>query len=114
MNAYEQLLVIRDRLEHLGAHEDSVAMVEKLIKRAEPESDSPLNVPQLQMLRHMLRQREVIDNYNIYNDLQELMSDYEDRPREERAEIEEEEHRPRPHSYYREQKEKERGKRAGE
>ena len=110
MNAYEQLLVIRDRLEHQGAHEDSIAMVDKLVKRAEPDRDSPLNVPQVQMLRHMLRQREVLDNYNIYNDLQELMSDYEDRPREDRAEIEEEEHRPRPHSYYREQKMKERGK----
>jgi hypothetical protein len=113
MNAYEQLLVIRDRLEHLGAHEDSIAMVDKLVKRAEPDRDSPLNVPQIQMLRHMLRQREVIDNYNIYNDLQELMGDYEERPREERAEIEEEEHRPRSHSYYREQKMKERGKKAG-
>ncbi len=108
MNAYEQLLVIRDRLEHLGAHEDSIAMVDKLIKRAEPDRESQLNVPQVQMLRHMLRQREVIDNYNIYNDLQELMSDYEERPREERSELEEEEHRPKPHSFYRQQKMKER------
>ena len=108
MNAYEQLLVIRDRLEQLGAHEDSVAMVEKLIKRAEPDRNSQLSVPQVQMLRHMLRQREVIDNYNIYNDLQELMGDYEDRQREERSELEEEEHRPRPHSFYRQQKMKER------
>jgi hypothetical protein len=110
MNAYEQLMVIRDRLEHQGAHEDSISMVDKLIKRAEPDRDSPLNVPQVQMIRHMLRQREVLDNYTIYNDLQELMSDFEDRPREERAEIEEDEHRPKPHSYYREQKMKERGK----
>jgi hypothetical protein len=110
MNAYEQLLVIRDRLENQGAHEDSIAMVDKLVKRAEPDRDSPLNVPLVQMVRHMLRQREVLDNYAIYNDLQELMGDYEDRPREERGEIEEEEHRPRPHSYYREQKNKERGK----
>src|ERR1051326_7479007 len=110
MNAYEQLLVIRDRLENQGAHEDSIAMVDKLVKRAEPDRDSPLNVPLVQMVRHMLRQREVLDNYAIYNDLQELMGDYEDGPREECVAIEEEEHRPRPHSYYREQKNKERGK----
>jgi len=85
-------------------------MVDKLIKRAEPDRESQLNVPQMQMLRHMLRQREVIDNYNIYNDLQELMGEYEERQREERPEIEEEEHRPRPHSYYREQRLKERSK----
>ncbi len=110
MNAYEQLLVIRDRLEHQGAHEDSIEMVDRLIKRAEPDRNSELNVPQVQMLRHMLRQREVIDNYNIYNDLQELMGDYEERQREERPEVDEEEHRPRPHSYYRDQKLKERKK----
>ncbi len=110
MNAYQQLLAIRGKLEQIGAHEDSIAMVDKLIKRAEPDRDSPINVPQIQMLRHMLRQREVIDNYNIYDDLQELISEYEERPREQRSELEEEEHRPKPHSYYRQQKMKERSK----
>lgn len=111
MNAYEQLLTIRDRLEQNGAHEDSIAMVDKLIKRAEPDRESQIGVPQVQLLRHMLKQREVIDNYNIYDDLQELMGDYEERPREERSELEEEEHRPKPHSFYRQQKMKEREKR---
>src|SRR5690349_11158128 len=110
MNAYEQLVAIRDRLEQLGAHEDSVAMVSRLIKRTEPERDSPTNVPQSMLLRHMLRQREVLDNYSIYNDLQELMSEYDERRSEERAELEEEDHQPKPHSYYRQQKMKEREK----
>ena len=107
MNAYEQLVLIRDRLEQQGAHEDSIAMVEKLIKRTEPDRNSQTNVPQSMMLRHMLRQREVLDNYSIYNDLQELMGDYEERREEERSELDEEEHRPKPHSYYRQQKLKE-------
>lgn len=110
MNAYEQLVIIRDRLEQLGAHEDSIAMVNRLIKRTEPDRDSETNVPQSMVLRHMLRQREVLDNYSIYNDLQELVSEYEDRRSEERSELEEEERRPRPHSYYRQQKMKEREK----
>lgn len=110
MNAYEQLLTIRDKLEQNGAHEDSIAMVDKLIKGAEPVRESQISVPQVQLIRHMLKQREVLDNYNIYDDLQELMGDYEERPREERSELEEEEHRPRPHSFYRQQKMKERDK----
>ena len=110
MNAYDQLLTIREKLEQHGAHEDSIVMVDKLIKRAEPDRDSPISVPQVQLIRHMLRQREVLDNYAIYNDLQELMGDYEERPREERSELEEEEHRPKPHSFYRQQKMKERDK----
>jgi hypothetical protein len=110
MNAYEQLVAIRDRLEQLGAHEDSIAMVSRLIKRTEPERDSQTNVPQSMLLRHMLRQREVLDNYSIYDDLQELMSENEERRGEERSELEEEEHHPRPHSYYRQQKMKEREK----
>ena len=110
MNAYEQLLTIRDKLEEHGAHEDSIAMVDKLITRAEPDRDSQISVPQVQLIRHMLRQREVLDNYNIYDDLQELMGDYEERPREERSELEEDEHRPKPHSFYRQQKMKERDK----
>lgn len=110
MNAYEQLVAIRDRLEQLGAHEDSIAMVNRLIKRTESERDSQTNVPQSMLLRHMLRQREVLDNYNIYNDLQEIISEFEERRGEERSELEEEEHRPKPHSYYRQQKMKEREK----
>ena len=67
----------------------------------------------------MLRMREAIDNYNVYNDLQELIS--------ERDEIEvaahedaapaayvDTERHPKPKSYYKEkaQKDKERRKRA--
>ncbi len=112
MNAYEQLEAIRDRLEQNGASEDSVAMVEKFLKRAESERASQVAVPQVMMLRHLLRQREALDNYTIYNDLQEVMSDFEER----RARDDdvrpayEEEHRPRPHSYYKAQREREQNK----
>ncbi len=110
MNLYEQLLVVRDRLESIGAHDDSMELVEKLLKKAELTRNDKTNTTQMQVLRHMLRMREVIDNYNIYNDLQELISEREDdvTAREEAAPaayIDTERH-PKPKSYYKAQKEK--------
>ena len=75
MNLYEQLLVVRERLEGIGAHDDSMDLVEKLLQRAEAAKHDKTNTSQVQVLRHMLRMNEVADNYNIYNDLQELISE---------------------------------------
>ena len=85
-------------------------MVEKFLHRAESERESQTSVPQVMMLRHLLRQREALDNYAIYNDLQgadggrresRRVSDDEVRPA-----YEDTERRPRPHSYYKALKEK--------
>ncbi len=105
MNLYEQLLVVRERLEGIGAHDDSMDLVEKLLKKAEPARNDKTSISQVQVLRHMVRMPETIDNYNVYNDLQELMS--------ERDEIEvaahedaapaayvDTERRPKPKSFY--------------
>src|SRR5690349_9548273 len=75
MNLYEQLLVVRERLEGIGAHDDSMDLVEKLLAKAEPARHDRTNISQIQVLRHMLRMNEVNDNYNVYNDLQELISE---------------------------------------
>ena len=110
MNAYEQLTAIRDQLELNGAHEDTIALVEKFVARAESERMSQTSVPQTMMIRHLLKQREASDNYAIYDDLQELMSSYDARRQsddEVRPAYEDNEHHPRPHSYYRAQKAKE-------
>ncbi len=109
MNLYEQLLVVRERLENIGAHDDSMDLVESLIKRADATKSDKTSTTQIVVLRHMLRMREVHDNYDIYNDLQELIS--------ERDEIEiaahedaapaayiDTERRPKPRSYYKQQK----------
>jgi hypothetical protein len=109
MNLYEQLLVVRDRLDGIGAHEDSVDLVEKLLQRAEPAKNDKTNTTQVVVLRHMLRMREVSDNYNIYNDLQELISERDEVEvvaREDAAPaayVDTERH-PRPKSYYKAQK----------
>ena len=109
MNAYEQLEAIRDRLEQNGASEDSISLVEKFIKRAESERMSQVSVPQIMMLRHLLRQREALDNYAIYNDLQEVMSDLEERKSrdDDVRPAYEDEHQPKPHRYYKSLREKE-------
>jgi hypothetical protein len=111
MNLYEQLLVVRDRLEGIGAHDDSMELVEKLLKKAEPARDDKTNATQIQVLRHMLRMREVIDNYNIYNDLQELISERDETEvaaREDAAPAAyvDTERRPKPKSYYKAQKDR--------
>lgn len=111
MNAYEQLEVIRDRLEQNGASEDAVELVEKFLKRAESERYSTTSVPQIMMLRHLLRSKEALDNFAIYNDLQEVMSELEARRArddEVRPAYEDNDRHPKPRSYYKALKEKER------
>ena len=107
MNIYEQLVSIRRRLEENAASEDSIALVDKFISRAEPERDSNTSIAQIQAVRHLLRQKEALDNDAIYNDLQELMDDFS-KPRvsddEVRPAYEDSERHPRSHSYYRQQK----------
>ena len=115
MNLYEQLLVVRDRLEGIGAHDDSMELVEKLISRAEAAKHDKTNIAQVQVLKHILRMRDVIDNYNIYNDLQELLSERDEAEistREDAAPaayIDTERH-PKPKSFYKAKKEKDKKK----
>ena len=44
MNLYEQLIVVRERLEGIGAHDDSMDLVETLLKRAEPAKTDKTNI----------------------------------------------------------------------
>jgi hypothetical protein len=115
MNLYEQLLVVHDRLEGIGAHDDSMDLVEKLIQRAEAARGDKTNISQVQVIRHMLRMREASDNYNIYNDLQELLSErdeaevsaHEDSAP---AAYEDTERHPKPKSFYKAKKERDKKK----
>lgn len=112
MNLYEQLLVVHGRMEGIGAHDDSMDLVEKLLQKAQPARADKTNISLVQVLRHMLRMPEVIDNYNIYNDLQELLSERDEAEvslREDAAPaayVDTERH-PRPKSFYKAKKERE-------
>jgi hypothetical protein len=115
MNLYEQLLVVRERLEGIGAHDDSMDLVDKLLKKSEAARHDRTSISQIQVLRHMMRMPEVIDNYNIYNDLQELASERDEMEvaaREDAAPAayEDTERRPKPKSFYKARKEKEKKK----
>ncbi|HLI70196.1 MAG TPA: hypothetical protein VKV19_10605 [Ktedonobacteraceae bacterium] len=115
MNLYQQLQYVRERLEGIGAHEDSIDLVDKLLKRAEPAMHDKTNTSQIQVLRHMLRMNEVIDNYNIYNDLQELISERDESELREREDAAPEaylntERHPKPKSFYKAKKEREKKK----
>ena len=105
MNLYEQLVVVRERLEGIGAHDNSMDLVEKLLRKAEPARGDKTNITQVQVLRHMLRMPEVIDDYNVYNDLQELLSE-DAAPA---AYVDTERH-PKPKSFYKAKKEREKKK----
>jgi len=115
MNLYEQLFVVRERLEGIGAHDDSMDLVEKLLKRAEPAKDDKNSMSQIQVLRHMLRMNEALDNYNVYNDLQELISEKDEieiRAQEDAAPAAylDVERKPRPKSFYKAKKERDKKK----
>ena len=115
MNLYEQLLVVRERLEGIGAHDDSMDLVEKLLKKAEAAKQDRTSISQIQVLRHMMRMPEVIDNYSVYNDLQELASERDEieiSAREDAAPAAyvDTDRRPKPKSFYRAKKEKDKKK----
>src|SRR5258708_4180615 len=106
MNLYEQLLVVRERLEGIGAHDDSMDLVEKLLQKAETARGDKTNISQ------------AIDNYNIYNDLQELLSErdeFEVSAREDAAPAayEDTERHPKPKSFYKAKAKKEKEKKRG-
>ena len=109
MNLYQQLLVVQERLEGIGAHDDTMELVEKLLRKTEAVRDDKTNITQVNVLRHILKMREAIDNYNIYNDLQELISERDENEVASRedatlaAYVDTERH-PRPKSYYKAQK----------
>ncbi len=118
MNLYEQLTVVRGRLEGIGAHDDSMDLVEKLLKKAEPARDDRTSITQIQVLRHMLRMPEVVDNYSIYNDLQELISERDEtevmaREDSTPAAYVDTERRPKPKSFYKDKARKEKEKKKG-
>lgn len=115
MNYYQQLLVVRERLDDIGAHDDTVDLVETLLRRAEPTKNDKTSVTQVQLIRHMLRMRDALDNDHIYMDLQELLSERDEAEvsaREDAAPaayVDTERH-PRPKSFYKAKKEREKKK----
>jgi hypothetical protein len=114
VNAYDQLHTIRDDLERRGAKPATLAILDKYIAQAESQRDSQLSISQPMILRHLLGQRDVLNNEAIHMDLLGLAGDLDERrpARNEDAApdaTEDTEHRPQHlRSYYKKQREKER------
>jgi hypothetical protein len=114
VNAYDQLHSIREDLALRGAHPDTIALLDRFIALAEPERDNQLSITQGMILRHLLSQREVLNNEVVHMDLLGLAGDLDERravrsDRDLPDATEDLDHRPQHlKSYYRRQKEKER------
>jgi hypothetical protein len=78
VNIYDQLHEIRDDLERRGANGATLAVLDKLIAQAEPERDNPLSVSQAMMFRHLLRQRDVLNNPTVEMDILSLAGDFDE------------------------------------
>jgi hypothetical protein len=114
MNVYDQLHAIRDELERRQATAATIVVLDRLIALAEPERDNPLAISQAMMLRHLLRQRDVLNNEAVRMDILGLAGDLdEQRPSRRDDDVPDAttdtERRPQhSRSFYKKQKEKER------
>jgi hypothetical protein len=114
VNAYDQLHSIREDMALRGAHPETLALLDRYIAQAEPERDNQLSITQAMILRHLLGQREVLNNETVHMDLLGLAGDLDER-RPVRADsdlpdaTDDTDHGPQHlKSFYRRQKEKER------
>lgn len=114
MNAYDQLHMIREDLERRGALPETLTLLDRFIAQAEPERDNPLSISQSMILRHLLGQREVLNNEAIHMDLLGVAGDLDERRPSRDADDSPDatidgERRPQHlHSFYKKQREKER------
>jgi hypothetical protein len=116
LNIYDQLQAIRAQVAGRRHAPETLTVLDRLIAQAEPERDNPLSISQPMVIRHLLRQRDVLNNEAVHMDILGLAADPEDR----RARSDEDvpdatvdtERRPQHlRSFYKRQKEKERQQR---
>jgi hypothetical protein len=79
VNIYDQLHDIREELEQRGAAPETLAVLDRLIGQAEPERDNPLSVSPSMMLRHLLRQRDVLSSQVVEMDILALAGDLDEK-----------------------------------
>ncbi len=78
MNVHEQLMAVRADLEDRDANGKTLRVVDKMIKLAEPQRESGLSVSRLQVLRHMMKTPDVLNDEDIRLDFISLEGDLED------------------------------------
>lgn len=102
MNIYEQLTSLRDELADRDATGKTLRIVDKAIKQAAPLADNGLSVSRLQVLRHVMRMPEVLNDEEVRLDLLGLEGDLEDQAaqRSEETPAYEAEKKPKLKKYY--------------
>jgi hypothetical protein len=78
MNIYEQLEGLRSDLETQGARPKTLNVIDQMIVRAQGQRESSLSVSRLQVLRHVMRTPEVLNDEDVRLDLIGLEGDLED------------------------------------
>lgn len=116
MNIYDQLQAIRSQVESRRHAPETLVVLDRLIAQAEAERDNPLSISQPMVVRHLLRQRDVLNNEAVHMDILGLAADPEDRRARSDADIPDAttdaDTRPQHlRSFYKRQKEKERQQR---
>src|SRR5438270_12933894 len=102
MNIYEQLEGLRTDLETQGARAKTLSVIDQMIVRAQGQRESSLSVSRLQVLRHVMRTPEVLNDEDVRLDLIGLEGDLEDAAaqRSESAPAYETERKPKLKKYY--------------
>jgi hypothetical protein len=78
MNIHEQLQAVKADLEERDARAKTLRVIDKMIAMAEPQRDSGLSVSRLQVLRHVMRTPDVLNDEDIRLDFISLEGDLED------------------------------------
>jgi hypothetical protein len=78
VNIYEQLQSLREELADRDATGKTLRIVDKAIQQAAPLRDNGLSVSRLQVLRHVMRMPEVLNDEEVRLDLLGLEGDLED------------------------------------
>lgn len=107
MNIYEQLQAVKADLEAQDAKSQSIAVIDKMLSMASSERDSGLSVSRLQVLRHVMRMPDVLNNEDVRLDFLALEGDLEEAAAQ-RAETgpayEEADRKPKLKKYYKKSK----------
>lgn len=78
MNIYEQLEAVRGDLLERDAAARTIAVIDKMLRMAEAQRDSTLSMSRLQVLRHVMRTPDVLNDEDVRLDFLGLEGDLED------------------------------------
>src|SRR5947209_6760430 len=102
MNIYEQLQGVKTDLQDRGARPQTIRVIDKMLTMAQAERESTMSVSRLQVLRHVMRTPDVLNDEDVRLDLIGLEGDLEDAAaqRSESAPAYETERKPKLKKYY--------------